>query len=51
MYPTDRNLSQSAIYNKFLEKSLQYRNNAISFYTDGFKLDKHSPSGAVVFFS
>jgi len=49
MFPTDSNLSHSVINRVFLEKSFQYRNNAITFYTDGSKLDKNSPSGASVF--
>jgi len=40
MFPTDSNLIPIAINKKFLEKSFQYRNNAVSFYTDGSKLDK-----------
>jgi len=40
MFPTDSNLSLSVINSVFLEKSSQYRNNAITFYTDGSKLDK-----------
>jgi len=48
MYPIDH-LSQPEIYNLFLEKSSNYRINATSFYTDGSKLVKDSPSGAAVF--
>jgi len=48
MFPTDSNLS-SVINSVFLEKSSQYRNNAITFYTDGSKLDKNFPSEASVF--
>jgi len=49
MYPTDNNLSQKEIRKLFLEKSFSARNNAISFYTDGSKLDSESPAGAAVF--
>jgi len=49
MYPIDRNLFQLEIHTQFLEKSSDYRINATSFYTDGSKLVKDSPSGAAVF--
>jgi len=49
MFPTDSNLSRLAINKKFLKKSFQYRNNAVSFYIDGSKLNKDSPSGVDVF--
>jgi len=51
MHPVDHNRSQSEIINTFLEKSSNFRKNTISFYTDGSKLDKDSPSGAPVFSS
>jgi len=51
MLPIDRNLSNAAILSKFPEKSLQYRNNVISFYMDGSKLSKDTPSGVGVFSS
>jgi len=49
MYLVESNLSHSEIYNIFLEKSANFRKDAISFYTDGSRLDKNSPSGATVF--
>jgi len=41
MFPTDSNLIPITINKEFLEKSFQYKNNAVSFYTDGSKLDKN----------
>jgi len=49
MFPADRNLSHSEMRNLFLEKSSEYRKNAISFYTDGSKFDRDTSSGAAVF--
>jgi len=49
MYPVESSLSHLEIYKVFLEKSANFRENAITFYTDGSKLDKNSPSGAAVF--
>jgi len=37
--------SFAVINKKFLEKSLQYRDNAVSFYTDDSKIDKDRSSG------
>jgi len=48
MFPTDSNLSNSAINKIFVEKASPYTNNAKTFYTDGSKLDKDAPSGANV---
>jgi len=49
MFPLDKNLPSVAIHKKFLEISSPYRENATSFYTDGFKLDKDHPSGVGVY--
>jgi len=49
VFPINRDLSPVTIQNKFLEKSSQYRDNAISFYTDGSKLSKDVPTGVGVF--
>jgi len=49
MFPTDSNLTPIAINKEFLEKSFQYRNNTVSFYTDGSKLDKDCSSWMGVF--
>jgi len=49
LFPINRDLSPAAIQNKFLEKSSQYRDNAISFYTDDSKLSKDTSSGVGVF--
>jgi len=49
MYPVNKNHSNSDINKIFLDSSSQYTANAISFYTDGSKLDKDAPTGASVF--
>jgi len=49
MFPISRDLSPAVIQNMFYEKSLSYRVNAITFYTDGSKLSRDASSGAGVY--
>jgi len=49
MFPVNKDQSNTAINNIFLNKSAPYTTNAITFYTDGSKLDKDAPSGASVY--
>jgi len=49
MYPVNENLSKDSINKIFLEKSLSFSINAITFYTDGSKTDKEAPTGASVY--
>jgi len=49
MYPIDKDLSPAVIHKKFLELSLQYREGASSFYTDGSKLEADRSSGVGVY--
>jgi len=49
MYPIDDSLSNEAINKTFLDKSAPYSNNAITFYTDGSKMNNEYPTGASVY--
>jgi len=49
MFPTDKDLPHVAIRKKFLELSASYRDNAVSFYTDGSKLSRDRPAGVGVY--
>jgi len=49
MFPINQDLSPAVIQNMFYEKSLPYRDNTVSFYTDDSKLNKDVPSGVGVY--
>jgi len=48
MFPINENLSNTDINKIFLDKSSSYTANAITFYTDGSKLNKDAPTGPSV---
>jgi len=49
IFPIDKDLPPAAICKKFLELSAPFRENAVSFYTDGSKLDTDHSSGVGVY--
>jgi len=49
MYPVDRDLPNEVINKIFLDKSAPYSTDAVTFFTDGSKINKDLPSGASVY--